>query len=400
MPPKRKASQASVETPTKRRTRPRTVVPEEPQVRVLRSTSISSLATEPRTPTTRRVTTTYGSTRKREVLAHSRKENEKDDEAADAENSDDPLAYHPAENVETPRRARVPVARETKPHPAPSASKGKYTDYTININDDSDEDANSDDELMLSAATAPNTPSKRSSRKQPEVLTPSPRKPQAPAVEIEVPLTSRRKARGAASPTKSSRSHPISGALPAHLTPCFHLQKRAMLRFLRSPMDLSMDEEEPSPNDIAAEQLNTLLRATVERGEGNSCLVIGPRGSGKSHVVRSCLASLPQQPIVIHLSGLTEHNDRLAMREIARQLSEQTGQTYAVDDDADDANAADQEENPFLDTGTTAQDSIFLPPPSHLPALISSLPTLSRPTVTQYKAVELEPIEVPWPLLE
>ncbi len=40
----------------------------------------------------------------------------------------------------------------------------------------------------------------------------------------------------------------------------------------------------PSANAVALEELKALLTGTLERGEGNSCLLIGPRGSGKSRV--------------------------------------------------------------------------------------------------------------------
>jgi hypothetical protein len=41
------------------------------------------------------------------------------------------------------------------------------------------------------------------------------------------------------------------------------------------------------PTNIAAfQQLKDLLVGTVSRGEGNSCFVLGPRGSGKTTVSR------------------------------------------------------------------------------------------------------------------
>jgi origin recognition complex subunit 4 len=85
------------------------------------------------------------------------------------------------------------------------------------------------------------------------------------------------------------------------------------------------------------------------------------------------VAALPSNPIVIRLSGWVQHNDRLAMREIARQLTNQTGTSFLTRSDSDD----EDEQNPFLDIDS----NISLPPPSHLPSLISVLPTLSRPTI-------------------
>lgn len=72
------------------------------------------------------------------------------------------------------------------------------------------------------------------------------------------------------------------------------------------------------------------------------------------------------------------------MREVARQLSEQTGQSFLSDEDADDIDA--NAENPFADSSNHA---ISLPPPSHLPALISVLPTLLRPTIVVLDGFDL-----------
>ncbi|KAG8740332.1 hypothetical protein FRC10_004475 [Ceratobasidium sp. 414] len=133
----------------------------------------------------------------------------------------------------------------------------------------------------------------------------------------------------------------------------------------------------------AVTKLRALLRRTVETGEGNSCLLVGPRGSGKTRTVMSALHTLTQAPrwqpppsstpppaivpqtpskhagkskqatsralqrpqsplsrppappvlqapIVIYLSGYAQTNDRLAMREIARQLVLQSGEALDI----------------------------------------------------------------------
>lgn len=80
-------------------------------------------------------------------------------------------------------------------------------------------------------------------------------------------------------------------ALPAHLYPCLNAQKRVILAALQNPpgpdMDTDMDEGPPT-NTIASQQLSDLLTGTVNRGEGNSCLILGPRGSGKTRVSQCC----------------------------------------------------------------------------------------------------------------
>jgi origin recognition complex subunit 4 len=76
------------------------------------------------------------------------------------------------------------------------------------------------------------------------------------------------------------------------------------------------------------------------------------------------------RPIVIHLNGHVHHTDRLALREIARQVVEQTGSKLLHSEDTDD-------DNPFDESET----GVLPPPPAHLPSLIAALPTLSRPVV-------------------
>ena len=95
----------------------------------------------------------------------------------------------------------------------------------------------------------------------------------------------------------SPKSRPSSPArlyskLPSHLHGYLNAQKRAVLRALHKPPDSyvttdeDVDDREPETNAIAYKQLSELLNGTVSRDEGNSCLVLGPRGSGKSRVSR------------------------------------------------------------------------------------------------------------------
>lgn len=69
---------------------------------------------------------------------------------------------------------------------------------------------------------------------------------------------------------------------------CLHAQKRSIFHALRDPKTAVFDQEDehgvPSANAVVLEQLKALFTGTLERGEGNSCLLIGPRGSGKSRV--------------------------------------------------------------------------------------------------------------------
>lgn len=77
--------------------------------------------------------------------------------------------------------------------------------------------------------------------------------------------------------------------IPAHLHSCLDTQKRDICRILQRPPDITdpgdaSDEEETPTNTVAHQQLANLLNGTITRGEGNSCLILGPRGSGKTRV--------------------------------------------------------------------------------------------------------------------
>lgn len=79
------------------------------------------------------------------------------------------------------------------------------------------------------------------------------------------------------------------------------------------------------------------------------------------------------------------------MREIAYQLGQQTGKSFLRVDEEDTDAFVEQDDNPFLDRANFGiiETGMALPPPSHLPALISLIPTLSRPTVVILDAFDL-----------
>jgi origin recognition complex subunit 4 len=211
----------------------------------------------------------------------------------------------------------------------------------------------------------------------------------------------------ATSPRKTGASSPsrLPRVLPGHLHSSLCAQKRAILCALTNPTPFSpplADEDvQESTNEIAYKQLTTLLNGTTTRGEGNSCLLIGSRGSGKTTIIERVLGELGESdPIVIRLSGHVQTSDRLAMREIARQLVTATGGAgggafLSEEDEEEDAEAFavddDDDENPFLNTSTPADGSVGvrLPPTAHLPSLIGTLPTLGRPVVVVLDAFDL-----------
>ncbi|XP_013378930.1 origin recognition complex subunit 4 isoform X1 [Lingula anatina] len=69
-----------------------------------------------------------------------------------------------------------------------------------------------------------------------------------------------------------------------------------------------------------------LVKRTATLGESNSVLIIGPRGAGKSMVLSSVLEEINQQKDVkencmqVTLNGYLQTDDRIALKEITRQL--------------------------------------------------------------------------------
>ncbi|CAE6472056.1 unnamed protein product, partial [Rhizoctonia solani] len=175
--------------------------------------------------------------------------------------------------------------------------------------------------------------------------------------------------------------------------------------------EVSVDGEKNETEAVT--KLRALLRRTVETGEGNSCLLVGPRGSGKTRTVLRALGTLSRssnwqsqarpstpppasptkrggrtkqaaqqpipsslvRPIVIQLSGHAQTNDRLAMREIARQLVLQTGEALDVPLDEED-----------LEEGPTG---VHVPTATHLPQIVGALARQIRPVVVVLDAFDL-----------
>ncbi|KKY38591.1 putative origin recognition complex subunit 4 [Diaporthe ampelina] len=85
--------------------------------------------------------------------------------------------------------------------------------------------------------------------------------------------------------------------------------------------------------DEAYEKTFQLVQQTVLAGEGNSMLVIGARGCGKTTMVESVLSDLGlehrDQFHVVRLNGFIHTDDKLALKDIWRQL----GKEMEVEDD-------------------------------------------------------------------
>ncbi|GJJ70670.1 origin recognition complex subunit 4 [Entomortierella parvispora] len=122
-----------------------------------------------------------------------------------------------------------------------------------------------------------------------------------------------------------------------------------------------------------------LMRRTITMGESNSCLILGPRGTGKTMLVRHALKELQsefslshsiadldskmevegdkKEFMIIRLNGLVQTDDRMALKEIMRQLSRE-GEA-----EMDGTNTTFSDSLPslltFLKAGTRAQYPII-----------------------------------------
>lgn len=85
------------------------------------------------------------------------------------------------------------------------------------------------------------------------------------------------------------------------------------------PLLLGLDDE--------CARLIKLLEQTALYGESNSVLLCGPRGAGKTTLLRHVLQRIKRKKEVadnlteVHLHGLTLTDDRITLKEIARQLN-------------------------------------------------------------------------------
>lgn len=83
------------------------------------------------------------------------------------------------------------------------------------------------------------------------------------------------------------------------------------------------------------QKVHHLIEQTVTAGEGNSMLVYGSRGCGKTAIVETVISSLKTEHgndfHVVRLNGFLQTDDRLALREMWRQLGRETN----TEDEAD-----------------------------------------------------------------
>lgn len=86
----------------------------------------------------------------------------------------------------------------------------------------------------------------------------------------------------------------------------------------------SLPNGPPSHLESQYNQIHGLLRSTIVSSESNSLLLLGPRGAGKSMLLSLALSALTNEHSsefhTVRLNGFLQTDDRLALREIWRQL--------------------------------------------------------------------------------
>ncbi|XP_029304958.1 origin recognition complex subunit 4-like [Cottoperca gobio] len=84
--------------------------------------------------------------------------------------------------------------------------------------------------------------------------------------------------------------------------------------------------DRPEGVEAQHKHLLELLKRTAVHGESNSVLIVGPRGAGKTMLLKCVLRDLLEETeaqtnlLQVHLNGLLQTNDRIALQEITRQL--------------------------------------------------------------------------------
>ncbi|CAG5131017.1 unnamed protein product [Candidula unifasciata] len=132
---------------------------------------------------------------------------------------------------------------------------------------------------------------------------------------------------GISSPKKTPAKKRIapSAAKPSLVDPDFNPLEETQ-RILR--LRISQVNKPPviSGYEKERKQLYDLMKRTATTGESNSLLLIGPRGCGKSMLIQRVVEDLHSDVAVkenvqlVQLTGLLQTDDKLALREITRQL--------------------------------------------------------------------------------
>ncbi|KAG5366425.1 Origin recognition complex subunit 4 [Yarrowia sp. B02] len=125
---------------------------------------------------------------------------------------------------------------------------------------------------------------------------------------------------------------PAAPVLPPPQVPKPSSYSESMIDTIKSrTLSILTGKSIPEPIFLDGEKARvySLMENAIRFGEGNSCIIVGPRGTGKTLIVESALAELAEKYnsagsqnnfITIRLSGYAQTDDKMAVREIARQL--------------------------------------------------------------------------------
>jgi len=103
------------------------------------------------------------------------------------------------------------------------------------------------------------------------------------------------------------------------------LSSQEILSLLSGRLAGSLSSQFLGSEENVAYLLEMLCR-TVDKGESNSLLVLGPRGAGKTALIKHVLRVAGERPdwsenvVVVKLSGLIQTDDKVALRDITKQL--------------------------------------------------------------------------------
>ncbi|KAH8145166.1 uncharacterized protein LAJ45_10830 [Morchella importuna] len=297
-----------------------------------------------------------------------------------------------ARKKDAPRADALPGEEDGTPSAAVRAARGGYgsvhetdaegEDEDIAVEVEAEEEVDPDEDVVggdgrIAAAPAPALATAQKDREKEKAARrrsmPTPAKKTVEldgmkdpfAIDDEPRKTAEKKKQNGGAPAKKFDQAAMK-ALKKHLLPKLMGRERVKL--------VGVEEEEA--------HVRNLLEQTVTAGEGNSMLIIGARGSGKTTLVESAIADLklqhPHDFHTVRLTGFHQTDDRLALREILRQL----GHEMALP-------ASDTPKTSFADTLTTILAML-----SHPDDLATSTPPPPRTPPPPQKPPSAAPIAV------
>ncbi|KAK4165871.1 putative origin recognition complex subunit 4 [Cladorrhinum sp. PSN259] len=138
------------------------------------------------------------------------------------------------------------------------------------------------------------------------------------AHEEPAPAVSREKAISVSTTAKKDHQHPPIPNFEKHL----RTMQRVLLDRCSGRRRIKLRGQ-----DEAYDKAYQLVQQTIVAGEGNSMMIIGARGCGKTTLVESILEDVSREHKeefhVVKLNGFVHTDDKLALREIWRQLGKE-----------------------------------------------------------------------------